>query len=85
MGLYVNEKQLLEKALTPSDVQLLNKVVTENLPLYKEDQLVNKLTKIYSSGVFGGTMPYTVQTAETQTPDEWLEDRMAQVYLSVKK
>lgn len=80
MGLYVKEKEILEQNLTLNEVSLLKKVLRGSDSLINHEQLLEKLVRIYSEKPFGGEMPYTVQKAETQTPDEWLEDRLSKVY-----
>lgn len=82
MGLYVDEKKIVEQTLSTNEVELLKKVLKGSDSLLNHEQLLGKLVNMYSSKPFGGEMPYSVQTAETQTPDEWLEDRLSQVYAS---
>ena len=80
MGLYVDEKKIVEQNLTTNEVELLKKVLKSDDSLLNHEQLLGKLVNMYSTKPFGGEMPYSVQTAETQTPDEWLEERLSKVY-----
>lgn len=80
MGLYIREKEILESQLEKHEIKFIVNVVENNASLINNEKLLEKLSRIYSYGVFGGEMPYSVQTAHSDTPDNWLEERLSKVY-----
>jgi hypothetical protein len=80
MGLFFREKNIIEEKLNKNEFTVLKHILTSNDSLINYERLLGKLMLMYSSGVFAGEMPYSVQTAETETPDEWLHDRLSKVF-----
>ena len=80
MSMYVNELEILKQNLPNHEFELLKKIMNGNDDLINHEQLLEKLVRIYTVGVFAGSMPYTVQKAETQTPDEWLSNRLSKLF-----
>lgn len=77
---FYKEKDLLKKYLTSKEFELCEKIAEGDEDVLSHQDLHDKLYELYSSGSLRGDMPIGTMNADTQTPDEWLLDRLTKVF-----